>query len=67
MASRTTPQDSGVDLPIAGMSAYVLGGFAYKAAAYATALTVNFFAVAFAFVIALEVILREPTDDKLKR
>jgi hypothetical protein len=54
-------------ISLIAMVGYVLGGFAYKAAAYATALTVNFFALAFAFVIALEVILREPTDDKSKR
>lgn len=54
-------------ISLIAMVGYVLGGFAYKAAAYATALTINFFALAFAFVIALEVILREPTDDKFKR
>lgn len=49
------------------MIGYVVGDFAHKVAAYASALTVNFFALAFAFVIALDVILREPTDDKFKR
>jgi hypothetical protein len=32
------------------------------AAAYIAALTVNFFTLAFAFVIALDVILQQPTD-----
>lgn len=54
-------------ISLVAMGGYVLGGFAYKAAAYATALTVNFFTLAFAFVIALDVILREPTDEKSKR
>jgi hypothetical protein len=54
-------------ISLIAMIGYVLSGFAHKAAAYATALTVNFFALAFAFVVALEVILREPTDDKSKR
>jgi hypothetical protein len=53
-------------ISLIAMIGYVLGGFAHKVAAYASALTVNFFTLAFAFVIALDVILREPTDDKFK-
>ena len=47
---------------IAGMLIYVIGGFKYQAAAYVTALTVNFFTAAFALVTGLEVIMREPID-----
>ena len=54
-------------ITLVAMIGYVLGGFTYQAAAYATALNVNFFALAFAFVIALEVILREPKDDEPKQ
>jgi hypothetical protein len=53
-------------ISLIAMIGYVLGGFAYKVGAYATALTINFFTLAFAFVIALDVILREPTDNKAK-
>lgn len=41
---------------------YVFGNFEHQPAAYLTALTVNFFTHAFAFVIALEVILGQPTE-----
>ena len=47
---------------IAGMLIYVTGGFRYQAAAYVTALTVNFFTAAFAFVTGLDVIMRQPVD-----
>lgn len=40
----------------------VLGNFGHAAAAYVTAVTVNFFLLAAAFVIAIEVILRQPLD-----
>jgi hypothetical protein len=44
------------------MIAYILGNFPRSDAVYITTLTVNFFTLALAFVIALEVILRQPTD-----
>jgi hypothetical protein len=44
------------------MLVYVLGGVQYRAAAYITALTTDFFTVVFGFVIALEVIMQQPTD-----
>jgi len=47
---------------IVAMLVYVLGGFQYSAAAYVTALIVNFFTIAFAFVTALDVIMQEPGD-----
>jgi hypothetical protein len=40
----------------------ILSGFQYSAAAYITALTVDFFTVAFAFLVALEVILQQATE-----
>jgi hypothetical protein len=46
----------------AAMIGYVLAGLPYRAAAYITALTVDFFTVAFAYVVALEVIMQQPTD-----
>lgn len=47
---------------IAAMLVYAIGGFAYQAAAYITALTANFFTTAFGFVIALDVIMQQPLD-----
>jgi hypothetical protein len=44
------------------MLGYVLGGLQYAAAAYITALTIDFFTVVFGFVIALDVIMQQPTD-----
>lgn len=44
------------------MLVYVLAGFSYAAAAYITALLVGFFTLAFAFVVALEVILQQPAE-----
>jgi hypothetical protein len=46
-------------LSLAAMIAYVFANFAHPAAAYATALTVNFLTHGFAFVTALEVILKQ--------
>jgi hypothetical protein len=40
----------------------VLAGFQYSAAAYITALTIDFFTVIFGFVIALDVILKQPEE-----
>jgi hypothetical protein len=40
----------------------VLEGFKNVAAAYITALTVDFFTVIFGFVVALDVIMQQPTD-----
>jgi hypothetical protein len=44
------------------MIVLVIGNFEHKAAAYIAALTINFFTLAFAFIVALEVILRQPSD-----
>ena len=45
---------------IAAMLIYIIGGFEYRAAAYITALTTNFFTTAFGFVTALDVIMQQP-------
>jgi hypothetical protein len=44
------------------MLCYVLVGLQYSAAAYITALTIDFFTVAFAFVTALDVIMQQPVE-----
>jgi hypothetical protein len=44
------------------MLIYLLAGLQYSAAAYITALTLDFFTVAFAFVTALDVIMRQPME-----
>ncbi len=44
------------------MLVYVLAGLEYSAAAYITALTVNFFTVIFGFVTALDVIMQQPNE-----
>ncbi len=44
------------------MLGYVLVGLPYSAAAYITGLTIDFFTVAFAFVIATDVIMRQPME-----
>src|SRR5471030_1962972 len=44
------------------MLSCVLAGFQYSAATYITALTLDFFTVVFGFVIALDVIMQQPTD-----
>ncbi len=44
------------------MLGYVLGGLPYSAAAYITALTIDFFTVAFAYVVALDVIMQQPME-----
>ena len=44
------------------MLGYVLEGLRYSAAAYITALTIDFFTVIFGFVIALDVIMRQPME-----
>jgi hypothetical protein len=44
------------------MLAYVLGGFQFIPAAYITALTIDFFTVVFGFVVALDVIMQQPTE-----
>ncbi|HEX3858375.1 MAG TPA: hypothetical protein VHV58_02140 [Pseudolabrys sp.] len=46
-------------LSLAAMIGYVFGDFAHPVAAYVSALTVNFLTHGFAFVVALEVILRQ--------
>jgi hypothetical protein len=44
------------------MLGYVLTGFPYSAAAYITALTIDFFTVIFGFLTALEVIMQQPME-----
>ncbi len=44
------------------MLGYVLEGFQYSAAAYITALTIDFFTVIFGFLVALDVILQQPIE-----
>jgi hypothetical protein len=44
------------------MLGYVLGGLQYSAAAYITALTVDFFTVIFGFLVALDVIMQQPME-----
>jgi hypothetical protein len=44
------------------MLGYILTGLQYSAAAYITALTIDFFTVAFAFVTALDVIMQQPME-----
>ena len=44
------------------MLGYVLVGLPYSGAAYITALTIDFFTVVFAFVIALDVIMQQPME-----
>jgi len=48
---------------IMAMLVYVLCGLRYEAAAYITALAVNFFTVAFAFVTALDVVMQQSVDE----
>ena len=44
------------------MLGYVLAGLRYSAAAYITGLTIDFFTVAFAYVVALDVIMQQPVE-----
>jgi hypothetical protein len=44
------------------MLGYVLAGLPYSAASYITALTIDFFTVAFGFLIAAEVIMQQPLE-----
>jgi hypothetical protein len=44
------------------MLGYVLEGLQYSAAVYITALTIDFFTVIFGFVVALDVIMQQPTE-----
>jgi hypothetical protein len=44
------------------MLVYVLAGLQHSAAAYITALTIDFFTVIFGFLTALEVIMQQPTE-----
>ena len=44
------------------MLIYVLAGCQYKSAAYITALTIDFFTVAYAFITALDVIMQQPVE-----
>jgi hypothetical protein len=44
------------------MLGYVLGGLQHSAAAYITALTIDFFTVVHGFVIALDFIMQQPAE-----
>jgi len=44
------------------MLGYVLAALPYSAAAYITALTVDFFTVAFAYLVALDVVMQQPME-----
>jgi hypothetical protein len=44
------------------MLGYVLAGLPHSAAAYITALTIDFFTVAFAFLAALDIIMQQPIN-----
>jgi hypothetical protein len=44
------------------MLGYVLAGLQYSAAAYITALTIDFFTVAFSFVAATDIIMQQPLE-----
>jgi len=44
------------------MPGYVLAGLPFSAAAYITALTIDFFTVVFAYLVALDVILQQPLE-----
>src|SRR5271170_4957831 len=44
------------------MLGYVLDGLQYSAAAYITALTIDFFTVVFGFMVALDVIMHPPIE-----
>jgi hypothetical protein len=44
------------------MLGYVLVGIRYSAAAYITALTIDFFTVVFGFVSALDIIMQQPME-----
>ncbi|MGD0914163.1 MAG: hypothetical protein ABR928_19905 [Terracidiphilus sp.] len=46
----------------ATMLAYILVGLEYSAAAYITALTIDFFTVIFGFMTAIDVIMQQPVD-----
>lgn len=50
---------AGVTLAMLG---YVLAGLPYSAAVYITGVTIDFFTLAFAFMIALDVIMQQPID-----
>jgi hypothetical protein len=44
--------------------AFILGNFSHPAGAYLTALTIDFFSLAFAFITALEVVLQQQADTR---
>jgi hypothetical protein len=46
----------------AAMLGYVLLGLQYSSAVYIAGLTIDFFTVAFAFVVATDVIMRQPME-----
>ncbi len=48
---------------IVAMLIAILAGFRYSAAAYITALIVNFLTLAFAFVTAMDVIMQQPFEE----
>ncbi len=44
------------------MLVYVLAGLRYSAGAYITAIAIDFFTVVFGFLVALELIIQQPTE-----
>ncbi len=44
------------------MLGYVLAGFQYSAAAYITALTIDFFTVIFGYLSALDIVMQQPME-----
>jgi hypothetical protein len=49
------------------MLGYILVGVRYSAAAYISALTIDFFTVIFGFVTALDVVMQQPTEEPERR
>jgi hypothetical protein len=49
------------------MLGYILVAVRYSAAAYISALTIDFFTVIFGFVTALDVVMQQPTDEPERR
>lgn len=47
---------------LVAMLVYVLGGFPYAAAAYVSAVMINFFTLSLVFVVALDYILKQPVE-----
>ena len=72
LASTGKPPPTIVQIAFIGLSsaataiamAFILGNFSHPAGAYLTALTIDFFSLAFAFITALEVVLQQQADTR---